>query len=142
MINDPETYEFELGRAIVMREGTDVSIVACGLMVSAALEAAKALEAEGVSAEVINMHTIKPLDADALVASATKTGRVVTVEEHSIMGGLGEACAAVLCERHPVPMRRVGVRDVYGESGPALELLDKYGLNAEGVAAAVREVLA
>lgn len=142
VINDPESYEFELGRAIVMREGTDATVVACGLMVSAALEAADALAAEGISVEVINMHTIKPLDEDTLLASAAKTGHVVTVEEHSVIGGLGEACAAVLCEKSPVPMRRVGVQDVYGESGPALELLDKYGLNAEGIAAAVREVLA
>ncbi len=142
VINDPESYEFELGRAIVMREGTDATVVACGLMVSAALEAADALAAEGISVEVINMHTIKPLDEDTLLASAAKTGHVVTVEEHSVIGGLGEACAAVLCEKSPVPMRRVGVQDVYGESGPALELLDKYGLNAEGVASAVREVLA
>ena len=142
VINDPENYEFELGRAIVMREGTDATVVACGLMVSAALEAADALAAEGISVEVVNMHTIKPLDEDTLLASAAKTGHVVTVEEHSVIGGLGEACAAVLCEKSPVPMRRVGVQDVYGESGPALELLDKYGLNAEGIAAAVREVLA
>lgn len=142
VINDPESYEFELGRAIVMREGTDATVVACGLMVSAALEAADALAAEGISVEVINMHTIKPLDEGTLLASAAKTGHVVTVEEHSVIGGLGEACAAVLCEKSPVPMRRVGVQDVYGESGPALELLDKYGLNAEGVASAVREVLA
>ncbi len=142
VINDPENYEFELGRAIVMREGTDATVVACGLMVSAALEAADALAAEGISVEVINMHTIKPLDEDTLLASAAKTGRVVTVEEHSVIGGLGEACAAVLCEHNPVPVKRVGVRDVYGESGPALELLDKYGLNAGGIASAVREVLA
>ena len=142
VINDPENYEFELGRAIVMREGTDATVVACGLMVSAALEAADALAAEGISVEVVNMHTVKPLDEDTLLASAAKTGHVVTVEEHSVIGGLGEACAAVLCEKGPVPMRRVGVQDVYGESGPALELLDKYGLNAEGIAAAVREVLA
>lgn len=142
VINDPESYEFELGRAIVMREGTDATVVACGLMVSVALEAADALAAEGISVEVINMHTIKPLDEDTLLASAAKTGHVVTVEEHSVIGGLGEACAAVLCEKAPVPMRRVGVQDVYGESGPALELLDKYGLNAEGIASAVREMLA
>ena len=142
VINDPETYEFELGRAIVMREGTDVSIVACGLMVSAALEAAEALEAEGISAEVVNMHTIKPLDTETLFASAAKTGRVVTVEEHSVIGGLGEAVCAALCEHTPVRVKRVGVQDVYGESGPALDLLDKYGLNAEGIAFAVREVLA
>ncbi len=142
VINDPENYEFELGRAIVMREGTDATVVACGLMVSAALEAADALAAEGISVEVVNMHTVKPLDEDTLLASAAKTGHVVTVEEHSVIGGLGEACAAVLCEHNPVPVKRVGVRDVYGESGPALELLDKYGLNAGGIASAVREVLA
>ena len=142
VINDPETYEFELGRAIVMREGTDVSIVACGLMLSTALEAAKALEAEGISAEVINMHTIKPLDTETLFSSAAKTGRVVTVEEHSVIGGLGEAVCAALSEHAPARVKRVGVQDVYGESGPALDLLDKYGLNAEGVASAVREVLA
>ena len=125
-----------------MREGTDVTIVACGLMVAAALEAAEALAAEGVSAEVINMHTIKPLDGETIVASASKTGHVVTAEEHSVIGGLGEAVCAALAERCPVPVRRVGVQDVFGESGPAVDLLDKYGLNAAGVASAVREVLA
>ena len=97
---------------------------------------------EGISAEVVNMHTIKPLDTETLFASAAKTGRVVTVEEHSVIGGLGEAVCAALCEHTPVRVKRVGVQDVYGESGPALDLLDKYGLNAEGIAFAVREVLA
>lgn len=142
VINDPETYKFELGRAIVMREGTDVTIVACGLMVSAALEAAEALAAEGISAEVINMHTIKPLDEDTLVTSASKTGRVVTVEEHSVIGGLGEAVCGALAEKYPVPVKKVGMYDVFGESGPAVDLLNKYGLNAEGVASAVRAVMA
>ncbi len=142
VINDPETYKFELGRAIVMREGTDVTIVACGLMVSAALEAAEALAAEGISAEVINMHTIKPLDEDTLVTSASKTGRVVTVEEHSVIGGLGEAVCGALAEKCPVPVKKVGMYDVFGESGPAVDLLNKYGLNAEGVASAVRAVMA
>lgn len=142
VINDPETYNFELGRGIVMRDGSDVTIVACGLMVGAALEAAESLAAEGISAEVINMHTIKPLDTEALFASAEKTGHVVTVEEHSVIGGLGEAVCAALCEHRPVPVKRVGVNDVYGESGPALALLDKYGLNAAGIATAVRDVLA
>ncbi len=142
VINDAGTYEFQLGRGVVMREGTDVTIVACGLMVAAALEAAEALAAEGVSAEVINMHTIKPLDGETIVASASKTGHVVTAEEHSVIGGLGEAVCAALAERCPVPVRRVGVQDVFGESGPAVDLLDKYGLNAAGVASAVREVLA
>lgn len=142
VINDPETYKFELGRGIVMREGTDVTIVACGLMVSAALEAAEALAAEGISAEVINMHTIKPLDEDTLVTSASKTGRVVTVEEHSVIGGLGEAVCGALAEKCPVPVKKVGMYDVFGESGPAVDLLNKYGLNAEGVASAVRAVMA
>lgn len=142
VINDPATYKFELGRGIVMREGTDVTIVACGLMVSAVLEAAEALAAEGISAEVINMHTIKPLDEDTLVASASKTGRVVTVEEHSVIGGLGEAVCGALAERCPVPVKKVGMYDVFGESGPAVDLLDKYGLNAAGVSDAVHAFMA
>ena len=141
VINDREDYEFKIGRGVVVREGSDVTIIACGLMVAEALEAAEALAADGIDAEVINMHTIKPLDERLVVASAKKTGRVVTVEEHSIVGGLGEAVASVLTEQHPVPMRRVGVRDVYGESGPAVDLLHKYGLDADGIEAAVRSVL-
>lgn len=141
VINDHEDYEFKIGRGVVVREGSDVTIIACGLMVAEALEAAEALAADGIDAEVINMHTIKPLDERLVVASAKKTGRVVTAEEHSIIGGLGEAVASVLAEQHPVPMRRVGVRDVYGESGPAVDLLHKYGLDADGIEAAVRSVL-
>ena len=141
VINDHEDYEFKIGRGVVVREGSDVTIIACGLMVAEALEAAEALAADGIEAEVINMHTIKPLDERLVVASAKKTGRVVTAEEHSIIGGLGEAVASVLAEQHPVPMRRVGVRDVYGESGPAVGLLHKYGLDADGIEAAVRSVL-
>ena len=142
VINDNEDYKFELGRGIVMREGTDVTIVACGLMVSAALEAAEALAAEGISAEVIHMHPIKPLDEDTLVTSASKTGRVVTVEEHSVIGGLGEAVCGALAEKCPVPVKKVGMYDVFGESGPAVDLLNKYGLNAEGIAGAVRSIMA
>lgn len=141
VINDHEDYEFKIGRGVVVREGSDVTIVACGLMVAEALEAAEALAADGIDAEVINMHTIKPLDERLVVASAKKTGRVVTAEEHSIIGGLGEAVASVLAEQRPVPMRRVGVRDVYGESGPAVDLLHMYGLDADGIEAAVRSVL-
>lgn len=141
VINDHEDYEFKIGRGVVVREGSDVTIIACGLMVAEALEAAEALAVDGIDAEVINMHTIKPLDERLVVASAKKTGRVVTAEEHSIIGGLGEAVASVLAEQHPVPMRRVGVRDVYGESGPAVDLLHKYGLDADGIEAAVRSVL-
>ena len=141
VFNDPETYEFQLGKGVVLREGTDVTIVACGLMVQAALEAAEALAEKGVSAEVINIHTIKPLDEELVRASAAKTGRVVTAEEHSVIGGLGDAVLAALAE-NPVPVRKLGVNDVFGESGPAVDLLHKYGLDAEGVVAAVEALLA
>lgn len=142
VINDVPGYTFEVGRAKVLREGTDVTIVACGLMVQAALEAAEALAADGVSAEVINMHTVKPLDTETLVASAAKTGKVVTAEEHSVIGGLGSAVCDALAEQCPVPVKKVGVEDVFGESGPATDLLAKYGLDAAGVERAVRELLA
>jgi transketolase C-terminal domain/subunit len=133
VFNDTPDYHFELGKAVTLRKGSDVTIVACGLMVGAALEAAESLAKQGVDAEVINVHTVKPLDADTICASAEKTGRVVTAEEHSILGGLGGAVCEVLSERHPVPVRRVGVRDTFGESGPAVELLHKYGLDAAGI---------
>ena len=132
VFNDPATYKFELGRGIVLREGADVTIVATGLMVAAALEAADTLAEKGISAEVINIHTIKPLDEELVRASAAKTGRVVTCEEHSVIGGLGDAVLAALAEA-PVPVRKVGVNDVFGESGPALELLAKYGLDVAGI---------
>lgn len=130
VINTSPDYTFELGKGILLREGTDVTIVACGLMVAEALDAAEELAATGVDAEVINIHTIKPLDEDLILASARKTGRVVTAEEHSIIGGLGDAVAAVLSENFPTPMRKVGVMDTFGESGPAQELLHKYGLDS------------
>ena len=139
VFNDPETYEFKLGKGVLLREGGDVTIVATGLMVAAALEAAEALAASGVSAEVINVHTIKPLDADLIVESARRTGRVVTCEEHSVIGGLGSAVCDALAERYPVPVKKVGVNDVFGESGPAVDLLHKYGLDAEGIVSAVRD---
>ena len=142
VVNDAEDFEFEIGKGIVMREGTDVTIVACGLMVQSALEAAERLAADGISAEVIDMHTIKPIDADLIVESAKKTGRVVTCEEHSVIGGLGSAVCDVLAERLPVPVRKLGVNDVFGESGPAVDLLHKYGLDADGVEAFVREFMA
>ena len=142
VINDPETYEFELGRGILMREGSDVTIVACGLMVSAALEAAEALAERGIDAEVINIHTIKPIDADIILKSAEKTGHVVTVEEHSVIGGLGDAVADVLVQNHPVPMKKIGVEDVFGYSGPALDLLQEFGLDAESLAKKVAAFMA
>ena len=142
VVNDAENFEFEIGKGIVMREGTDVTIVSCGLMVQSALEAAERLATDGISAEVIDMHTIKPIDADLIVESAKKTGRVVTCEEHSVIGGLGSAVCDVLAERLPVPVRKLGVNDVFGESGPAVDLLHRYGLDADGVEAFVREFMA
>lgn len=140
-INNNDDYHFELGKGILLREGTDVTIVATGLMVAEAVKAAKALEAEGISAEVINIHTIKPLDEEIILNSAKKTGRVVTVEEHNIIGGLGEAVAAVLSEKCPTPVTRIGVNDVFGHSGPAVDLLKEFGLSAEHIAEVVREKL-
>ena len=136
VVNDRPDYDFKVGKAYVLREGTDVTIVACGLMVEQALEAARQLEASGVSAEVINAPTVKPLDAETIVASARKTGWFVTAEEHLVIGGLGSAVCDVLSEQHPVPVRKVGVEDTFGESGPAVEVLKKYGLTAEHVAEA------
>ena len=133
VFNDNEDYKFEIGKGIVLKEGKDVTIFATGLEVSEALEAAKMLEKDGISAEVINIHTIKPLDEELVIASATKTGKVVTVEEHSILGGLGSAVAEVLCEKAPTKMLRIGVNDKFGESGPAVELIHKYELDAEGI---------
>lgn len=142
VINDHEDYEFKIGRGVVVREGSDVTIIACGLMVAEALEAAETLAADGIDAEVINMHTIKPIDADLIVKSATKTGHVVTVEEHSVIGGLGSAVADVLCEQCPTPLKKIGVNDTFGESGPGAELLHKYGLDAANIVATTKEFLA
>ncbi|RVU96696.1 transketolase family protein [Coriobacteriales bacterium OH1046] len=142
VINDVPGYRFEVGKGIVMREGTDVTIIATGLMVAAALEAAGKLAEKGISAEVINIHTIKPLDAGLIVKSAQKTGRVVTCEEHSVIGGLGSAVCDVLSEHCPTPVRKIGVQDVFGESGPAVDLLAKYGLDAAGIEKVVSEFLA
>ena len=133
VINDNADYKFEMGKGIVLKEGTDVSIFATGLEVSEALEAAKMLEADGINAEVVNIHTIKPLDKELVVKSAQKTGKVVTVEEHWINGGLGSAVCEVLCEEAPTKVLRIGVEDKFGESGPATELIHKYELDAEGI---------
>jgi transketolase len=136
-----ETHEFRLGRAPVLRDGTDVTIVACGGMVAEALAAAQQLEVDGVSAEVIDMSSLKPIDAEGLLASAEKTGHVVTAEDHSIVGGLGSACAEVLAERSPARLRRVGVADRFGTSGEPAELLEYFGLTGRHIAAAARRVL-
>lgn len=128
-----DDYQFEIGKGAVLKEGKDVTIVANGILVSAALDAAKELANDGIDAEVINICTIKPLDEDLIVASAKKTGKVVTAEEHNIIGGLGGAVAECLSEKAPTPLYRIGVRDRFGESGPAAELIHKYELDAEGV---------
>ena len=132
-------YKFEMGKGIVLREGKDVTIVANGLCVAASLEAAEKLAADGIEAKVINIHTIKPLDEDLIVAAAKETGKVVTVEEHSIIGGLGGAVCECLAEKAPVPVKRIGVNDRFGESGPAVALLEKYGLDGEGIYKQVKE---
>lgn len=133
VINDNPEYKFELGKGIVLREGTDMTIIATGLEVSESLEAAKKLEADGISAKVINIHTIKPLDEKLVIESAKETGKVVTVEEHSVIGGLGSAVCDVLSENYPVKVLKIGVNDVFGESGPALELIKKYELDADSI---------
>ena len=141
VINDREDYKFEIGKGVVLKEGTDLTIIATGLEVAESLAAAEKLEADGISVEVINMHTIKPLDVDLVVRSAAKTGKVVTVEEHSIIGGLGSAVAEVLAEKQPAKLLRIGVEDRFGESGPALKLLEKYELDAAGIYKKVKAFL-
>ncbi|MDG6990605.1 MAG: transketolase family protein [Nitrososphaerota archaeon] len=126
-------FEYEFGKASVLRDGSDVALIACGIMVPEALKAADSLKAKGVSASVVDLHTIKPIDADAVVKVAQRCGRVVTAEEHNILGGMGSAVAEVLGESRPTPMKRVGVMDTFGESGEAGELLKKYGLTAESI---------
>ncbi len=129
-----ESYKFEWGKAVVLKEGKDVTICATGLMVNEAIEAAKLLEAEGISAEIINVHTIKPLDADTILTSAAKTGAIVTAEEHSVIGGLGGAVSEAVCENgKAVPVVKLGVNDKFGKSGPAVELLHIYGLDAQNI---------
>ncbi|MBO5428484.1 MAG: transketolase family protein [Peptococcaceae bacterium] len=137
-----ENYTFEIGKGVVLKEGTDVTLVGTGIMVSKAVEAAELLAAEGISAAVVNISTIKPLDAELIIAQAQKTGAIVTCEEHNIYGGLGSAVAEVLVENCPVPMARVGVADKFGESGLPDELLEKYGLTAANIAAQAKAVIA
>lgn len=134
-----DDYHFQIGKATVEKQGTDVTVVATGLMVTSALQAAKQLEDEGISCEVINMATTKPLDKDTLLASAKKTGYVVTVEEHSVIGGLGSAVCDVLSEAMPTPVKKLGMQDTFGESGPAVKLLHKYQLDGEGIAASIKQ---
>lgn len=141
VVTDAFNYEYKIGKGVVLREGIDATVFACGLMVSEALDAAEVLAGEGISVRVVNLHTIKPLDKELVIRCARETGAIVTAEEHSIVGGLGGAVAEVLVENAPVPMVRVGLKDIFGESGTPDELLVKYGLTAASVAEAVRSVL-
>ncbi len=133
VINDEASYKFEIGKGVELKSGKDLTIIATGLPVSESLKAAEMLAADGIDAQVINIHTIKPLDEEIVVAAAKATGKIFTVEEHSIIGGLGSAVAEVLSEKCPVKVTRIGVKDTFGESGPAKELLKKYELDAEGI---------
>ena len=139
VINDYEGYEFEIGKAITLREGEDVTIIASGLTVAESLEAAEMLAKDGIDAEVINMHTIKPLDKAAVIETAAKTGKVVTVEEHSIVGGLGSAVCDVIAQLQSAKVLKIGIDDVFGESGPAPQLIKKYGLDADSIYQKVKE---
>ena len=141
VINDNEDYKFEIGKGVTLREGKDVTIVATGLCVSSALDAAELLKADGIDAKVINIHTIKPLDKELIVAAAKETGKIVTVEEHSVIGGLGGAVSEALSEEYPVPVKRIGVNDQFGYSGPATALVEKFGLDGKGIAESVKEFL-
>lgn len=125
-----EDYKFEIGKAVTLKKGTDVTVIATGLLVAEAVEAAKTLESEGISVNLINMATIKPLDKDAVIAAAKKTGCIVTAEEHNVIGGLGSAVSEAVCEEYPVPVVKLGVEDTFGKSGPAVELLHLFGLDA------------
>ena len=141
VINDENTYKFEIGKGVTLSEGNDVTIVATGIMVDVALEAKEILATKGVNARVINIHTLKPIDANLLVNAAKETGAIVTVEEHSIIGGLGSAVSEVVSEEYPVPVLKVGVKDVFGESGLPNQLLEKYGLTASEVVAKVERAI-
>ncbi|MCX7695397.1 MAG: transketolase family protein [Caloramator sp.] len=141
-INDRPEYKFEIGKAVLLKEGKDVTIFATGIMVSEALKAAEELQKEGIDAEVVNIHTIKPLDEEAVVNSVKKTKAAVTCEEHNIIGGLGSAVCEVLAEKCPAPVKRVGIKDTFGESGKPAELLKKYGLTKNEIVKAAKEAVA
>lgn len=137
-----ESYKFRIGKGAYLKEGKDVTIIATGLLVERALQAAESLKADGIDAAVINMATIKPIDRDIIIDAAKKTGAIVTAEEHNIIGGLGAAVAEVICETVPVPVLRVGVEDTFGKSGPALELLEIFGLNSANICHKAKEAIA
>lgn len=139
VINDRDTYHFEIGKGVTLREGRDITLIATGLCVSESLKAAELLAADGIHARVINIHTIKPLDEALVIQAAKETKHIFTVEEHSVLGGLGSAVMETLGENYPAKVTRIGINDVFGESGPAAELIHKYGLDAEGIYQKVKE---
>lgn len=141
VINDNEDYKFEIGKGVTLKEGKDIAIVATGIMVDVALEAQEILSKEGISAKVINIHTLKPIDKQLLLNTAKEIGAIVTVEEHSIIGGLGSAISEVVCEEYPIPVIKVGVKDTFGESGKPAELLEAYGLTAKDVVTATKKAI-
>jgi len=141
VFNDEATYKFELGKGVTMKDGKDITIIATGLMVAEAVEAGKALAAQGIDARIINIHTIKPIDRDIIIKAARETGKIVTVEEHSIIGGLGSAVGDVVLEEYPVPVIKIGINDAFGHSGAAKALLKEYGLSAENITQVVKGVL-
>ncbi|MBU5454664.1 transketolase family protein [Caproiciproducens sp. MSJ-32] len=141
IINDENTYEFKIGKGVTLSEGNDVTIVATGIMVDAALEAKEELKKEGINARVINIHTLKPIDKDILIKAAKETGAIVTAEEHNVIGGLGSAVSEVLCEEYPVPVLKVGVNDTFGESGTPDKLLEKYGLTSANIVEKVKKAI-
>ena len=140
-VNNNDDYQFEIGKGITLRDGKDITIIATGLMVGEAVKAVKSLEAAGIDARLLDIHTIKPLDKELVLKAAQETGRIVTVEEHNVMGGLGEAVASYLSEVHPTPVTKIGVNDVFGHSGPAVDLLKEFGLSAENIEATGKKVL-
>ncbi len=141
VINTNPDYKFEIGKGITLKDGNDITIVASGLMVNEALNASEELAKEGINARVINIHTIKPIDKEIIIKAAKETGKIITVEEHSVIGGLGSAVSDVVCENYPIPVYKIGVNDEFGRSGPALDLLKLYGLSAENIVKKVKEVL-
>lgn len=141
VINDNPDYKFEIGKGVTLKDGNDLTIIANGILVSEALQAAEMLAKDGINARVINMHTIKPLDKDLVIKAAKETGKIVTVEEHSVIGGLGSAVADVVSEENLAPVHKIGVQDVFGESALAEELLEKHGLDAKGIYNNIKDYL-
>lgn len=141
VFNDESSYKFELGKGVLLKDGSDITIIATGLLVNEAIEAEKVLSEAGISARIINIHTIKPIDREIIIKAAKETGRIVTCEEHSVIGGLGSAVADVVTEEFPVPVHKIGVNDEFGKSGPAKDLLKEFGLSAENIVATVKRIL-